>query len=95
MSADLQTLEQALHRTLPMGRIEATPLPDCETITLGLINQDFPTGPLPGDVMREVTAAPAYWSLCWGSGLALARVLIENPGWVAGKRVVDLQNTVA
>ncbi len=33
---------------------------------------------------------PAYWSFCWGSGLALARFLLDEPGWVAGKSVVDL-----
>lgn len=66
------------------------PLPGCEQIALGLINADFPTGPLPGDVMHAVLAAPAYWSLCWGSGLALAQFLLAEPAWVAGKTVVDL-----
>jgi predicted nicotinamide N-methyase len=86
----LGELEAALKRTLPMGRIEPVALPGCERITLGLINADFPTGPLPGEVMHDVLASPAYWSLCWGSGLALARFLLEDPGWVAGKSVVDL-----
>ena len=66
------------------------PLPGCEQIALGLINADFPTGPLPGDVMHAVLAAPAYWSLCWGSGLALAQFLLAEPAWVTGKTVVDL-----
>lgn len=73
-----------------MASIEAVPLPGCGQITLGLINADFPTGPLPGDVMRDVLARPAYWSLCWGSGLALAQFILGNPHWVAGKQVVDL-----
>jgi predicted nicotinamide N-methyase len=83
-------LERALQRTLPMARIEPHPLPGCEAITLGLINPDFPTGPLPGDVVRSVLASPAYWSLCWGSGLALARLLLDDPTWVRGKSVLDL-----
>lgn len=90
MPANLQALEQALRRTLPMARIEAVSLPGCEQITLGLINQDFPTGPLPGDVMYDVIADPAYWSLCWGSGLALASFILNDPEWVAGRTVVDL-----
>lgn len=65
-------------------------MPGCEQITLGLINTDFPTGPLPGEVMRDVLANPAYWSLCWGSGLALARFVLDDPIWVAGKTVVDV-----
>jgi predicted nicotinamide N-methyase len=90
MSGNLQALEQALRRTLPMARIETVPLPGCEEITLGLINRDFPTGPLPGDVMHDVIAEPAYWSLCWGSGLALARFLLREPERVAGLTVTDL-----
>jgi predicted nicotinamide N-methyase len=73
-----------------MGRLEPIPLPGCERISLGLINADFPVGPLPGQVMQEVLRNPPYWSLCWGSGLALARLLLDDPGWVADKAVVDL-----
>jgi len=40
--------------------------------------------------MHAVLAHPAYWSLCWGSGLALARFLLAEPTWVADKTVVDL-----
>lgn len=34
-------------------------------------------------------AEPAYWAFCWGSGLALARFLAQNPEWVRGRRVLD------
>ena len=69
----LEALNAALQQTLPMGHLEIVPVPGCGRVRLALINRDFPTGPLPGDVMRAVLANPAYWSLCWGSGLALAR----------------------
>lgn len=91
MSASaLDQLNLLLHETLPMGRIEARALPGCPEIRLGLINADFPLGPLPSDVMRDVIARPAYWALCWGSGLALARHLLDQPAWVRGRKVVDL-----
>ena len=83
-------LQQALQQTLPMCRIEPVALPGCERITLGLINADFPTGALPGNVMQDVMRNPPYWSLCWGSGLALAQFLLADPTWVAEKTVVDL-----
>jgi predicted nicotinamide N-methyase len=73
-----------------MGRIEPVALPGCERITLGLINADFPTGALPGSVMQDVMRNPPYWSLCWGSGRALAQFLLADPSWVAEKTVVDL-----
>lgn len=87
---DFRLLERQLQETLPMGRIEPTTLPGCPEITLGLINADFPQGPLPADVMREVIARPAYWAFCWGSGLALARYLLARPEVVRERRVLDL-----
>ncbi|MFU8814487.1 MAG: class I SAM-dependent methyltransferase [Pseudomonadales bacterium] len=83
-------LDCLLKQTLPAARIEAQRLPQCPEITLGLINADFPLGPLPPEVMRAVIARPAYWAFCWGSGLALARYLLDHPEWVRGRRVLDL-----
>jgi predicted nicotinamide N-methyase len=84
-----QALTEALHETLPMGRIEVQSLPGCPNLRLGLINTDFPTGPLPADVMHAVIRQPAYWALCWGSGLGLAQLLYRHPEWVRGCRVLD------
>lgn len=88
--AALTDLTRRLQATLPMARLEVGPLPGCPEIRLALINADFPTGPLPGDVSAAVIARPAYWSFCWGSGLALARHLLDHPDWVRGRRVLDL-----
>ena len=86
----ISELQACLQKTLPMGQIEVVAVPGCAPIKLGLISADFPTGPLPPEVMRDVIANPAYWAFCWGSGLALARFLLADPAWVAGKSVVDL-----
>lgn len=83
-------LLQALRRTLPMATLEHQTLPGCGALKLALINADFPTGPLPPEVMRAVVAEPAYWAFCWGSGQALARHLLANPSVVDGQRVLDL-----
>ena len=32
---------------------------------------------------------PPYWAFCWPGGQAVARYLLDNPGAVAGKRVID------
>ena len=89
MSA-LTALNQALQKTLPMAHLEVTALPECSPLQLALINAAFPTGPLPREVMNAVIERPAYWCLCWGAGIALARFLKQEPHWVAGARVVDL-----
>lgn len=87
---EFRSLENLLQETLPMARIEPQRLPGCPEITLGLINADFPEGPLPPDVMRAVIAKPAYWAFCWGSGLALARYLLAQPERVRGRTILDL-----
>jgi len=83
-------LERRLRRTLPDARVDVCALPGCSEIRLGLINGDFPLGPLEPEVMQAVIREPAYWAFCWGSGLALARFLLDAPQWVAGRSVIDL-----
>lgn len=73
-----------------MACIEIVEPPGLDGIYLGLINADFPTGPLPPDVMHAVIAAPAYWAFCWGSGAALAAQLLAQPELVANRVVADL-----
>ncbi len=36
------------------------------------------------------SAAPPYWAFAWLGGQALARYVLDHPGTVAGKRVLDL-----
>ena len=90
MQANLTELLEALRRTLPSAELEISTLDRVPTIQLALINSNFPTGPLPEQVMRDVIAKPAYWAFCWGSGLALAQWLTNNPKVVANKRVADV-----
>ena len=86
----IEQLTAALQRTLPMANLELVELPGCAPVRLALINANFPTGPLPADVMRAVIEQPAYWAFCWGSGLGLAQFLLARPSLVAGKHVIDL-----
>ena len=32
---------------------------------------------------------PPYWAFAWAGGQALARYVLDHPGLVAGKRVLD------
>ncbi len=82
-------LQRCLQRTLPSAFLEISPVPGIPSLQLALINADFDTGPLEPDVMRRVIAEPAYWAFCWGSGLALAQWLLDEPWLVAGRRVLD------
>ena len=67
----LAELQSRLVATLPDGYIEAVGVPGYQAINLALINGDFPIGPLPKAVMNAITKDPAYWTFCYGSGIAL------------------------
>jgi predicted nicotinamide N-methyase len=39
----------------------------------------------------EQNSLPApFWATAWAGGLVLARYILDNPSWVAGRRVLDL-----
>ena len=82
-------LTQTIQKTLSMGRIECTTLPQCPEIELYLLNADFPQESLSPEDVRAIMLEPAYWVFCWASGQALARWILDNPHIVHGKRVLD------
>ena len=79
-----------LQRTLPSANLIISELPTTESLRLALINADFPTDPLPQEVMQAVIAKPAYWAFCWGSGLALAQWIQANKARLRDREVADI-----
>lgn len=65
-------------------------LPGCSGITLQLISEDYPRGPLPDEEMLAILDRPAYWAFCWASGQVLADFLTLHPEICRGKSVLDL-----
>jgi predicted nicotinamide N-methyase len=41
------------------------------------------------DLLAAGNVPPPYWAFAWAGGQALARHILDNPGVVAGKRVLD------
>ncbi len=39
--------------------------------------------------LAEIGLPPPFWAFAWAGGQGLARFVLDNPGAVAGKRVVD------
>ncbi|MCL6415561.1 50S ribosomal protein L11 methyltransferase [Aestuariirhabdus sp. Z084] len=78
-----------LQQRIPGSRLLSQRLPDCEGIELMLV--DPRTVPLryTQQEIHRIMAEPAYWSLCWGSGLALAQYLMARPEQLSGQTVVD------
>ena len=78
-----------IRKMLSKGDVSITQPAGCKAISLYLFNPDVLEGPLSHDEAQAVVAEPAYWSFCWASGQALARYILQNPEWVAGKNVLD------
>ncbi|WP_417692943.1 class I SAM-dependent methyltransferase [Pseudomonas sp.] len=83
-----QDLQHALGQLLGDARLVACPLPETE-LKLWLIDGDNMDRAFSPEETRRILHEPPYWSFCWASGLAMARYLVEQPQWVAGKRVLD------
>ena len=82
-------LNTRLRQILPSARLEVLALPDVPELQLLLLAQDYPQGDLSQEEMTRVMDNPLYWVFCWASGQVLARYLLDNPQWVAGRRVLD------
>ncbi len=41
------------------------------------------------DELGEIGLPPPFWAFAWAGGQALARYILDNPGIVAGRRVLD------
>jgi predicted nicotinamide N-methyase len=88
-----QRLLAYLQRTVPHGHLLPTQLPDVEgsspELSLWLVDPSIMEARLSEEVISAIFEEPAYWSFAWASGQALARKLLDNPEWVAGKTVLD------
>ena len=41
-------------------------------------------------LLQDAQLPPPFWAFAWPGGQALARYLLDNPGMVAGRRVIDV-----
>ncbi len=82
-------LEHKLREIIPSARLEVASLPEMPYLRLALLNEDYPQGELSAEEVQWVMNNPLYWVFCWASGQVLAQFLLDQPGWVSGKRVLD------
>jgi predicted nicotinamide N-methyase len=69
---------------------ELLPVPLVPEIRLHLAAESLPIWRKTEEELGEMNVPPPYWAFAWAGGQALARHLRDNPGLVAGRRVLDL-----
>ncbi len=59
-------------------------------VRLHLAHEAVPLWQKTEEELGELGLPPPFWAFAWAGGQALARHVLDNPGLVQGKRVVDL-----
>ena len=65
------------------------PAPLVPEIRLHLATEITPIWQATEDWLRERAIEPPFWAFAWPGGQALARHVLDDPGLVAGRRVLD------
>jgi predicted nicotinamide N-methyase len=63
--------------------------PHTPEIALHLADEITPIWRLTEEELDHIGLPPPFWAFAWAGGQALARYLLDHPGVVAGKRVLD------
>ena len=66
------------------------PVPLVREISLHVADEAVPIWQKTEEELNEMGLPPPYWAFAWAGGQALARYVLDHPGTVAGKRVLDL-----
>ncbi len=76
-------------RAFNLENTRLQPTPHAPEISLWLADEITPIWRLTEEELETIGLPPPFWAFAWAGGQALARYILDNPGLVAGKRVVD------
>jgi len=88
-SATSVELGRRLRAVIPDAALEVMALPNVPNIRLALLQQSYPQHLLDSESITKIMNTPMYWAFCWASGQVLARLIMDNPHYVKGQRVLD------
>jgi len=83
-------LEHSLQQCFDGARLAEATLSACPEICLWLTDPACLQRRLSEQEQLAIAANPAYWSVCWPGGLALARLILDQPERVKDKTVMDV-----
>ena len=76
-------------RTFILANTRLRSVPHVPEIALHLADESVPLWHKTEEQIGACGLPPPYWAFAWAGGQALARYLLDNPGQVAGQRVLD------
>jgi predicted nicotinamide N-methyase len=65
------------------------PVPHAPEISLHVADEATTLWQRTEEELEQIGLPPPFWAFAWAGGQALARYVLDNPGLVAGRRVVD------
>lgn len=65
------------------------PVAFCPEISLHLAQESIPLWQRTEEELSQVGLPPPFWAFAWAGGQALSRYLLDNPGIVRGRDVLD------
>ncbi|KFC71577.1 hypothetical protein FG93_02329 [Bosea sp. LC85] len=86
MSAPLATLDR---RGFILAQTRLLPVPHASEISLHVAEEATELWQKTEDELAVIGLPPPFWAFAWAGGQALARHLLDHPGIVRGKRVLD------
>lgn len=82
-------LNQVIANMVEDATVSIQTLPQCPSIKLWLVEPNSMRRRFSQEEILRIQDNPSYWAFCWASGQVLAREILANPHWVAGKKVMD------
>lgn len=76
-------------RAIIHGTTRLSPVPLAPEIALYQADEPIEAWQQVEDGLGRTGMPPPYWAFAWAGGQALARYVLDQPGTVAGKRVLD------
>jgi predicted nicotinamide N-methyase len=83
----VQTLEG--RRAFIADNTRLLPTPHAPELVLHLADEITPLWKLTEEALEEIGLPPPFWAFAWAGGQALARYVLDHPGIVRGKTVID------
>jgi predicted nicotinamide N-methyase len=83
-------IDAARRAAFVVTNTQLMPVPLVPEISLHLAHEAMPIWRKTEEELGEMGVPPPFWAFAWAGGQALARYILDDPGVVRGRTVVDL-----